>query len=249
LLRNAVPYSLFSFLRSFYPTRCNRSYNCTSEFVLAGTLTIGAEANLAPPLFPIVKSKANFLHLHLHEANHRRDFLLTTIPFASISIPSVTSLQQALPTRSSLSPTTSAAPEPVKQIETIHNLHPRYHCQLPIPSDRSTASQIFGQWPSTWGTYETRVYLPSFAPISSHTCANECSDPKEGNSDIACLSNVHNANCLLVQTRKGTVGARLPYEPWNMDLSELNPRTPRSPSTTPSATTHSPKLAAFRTSH
>jgi hypothetical protein len=55
---------------------------------------------------------------------------------------------------------------------------------------------------------------------------------------------VHNANCLLVQTRKGTVGARLPYEPWNMDLSELNPRTPRSPSTTSGATTRKPEVGS-----
>ena len=37
------------------------------------------------------------------------------------------------------------------------------------------------------------------------------------------LSRVFEADWLLVQTRKGTVGARLPYEPWNIDLKELDP--------------------------
>ena len=47
---------------------------------------------------------------------------------------------------------------------------------------------------------------------------------------------------LLVQTRKGTVGARLPYEPWNMDLNELNPITiRRSTSLSSSSTDHIPE--------
>jgi hypothetical protein len=67
---------------------------------------------------PIVKSKAtSYISSSRSESPSR--FFIDDDPFASISTPSVTGLQQTLlPTRSSLSPTTSAAPEPVKQIGT-----------------------------------------------------------------------------------------------------------------------------------
>jgi len=119
---------------------------------------------------------------------------------------------QALPTRSFFLPQ-PALLRTVKQIETstqtstpvtiVSYLYPSDHPRRPKSSGNGQARGALMK-----PAFTSRPSLPSL----QHTCANECSDPKEGNSDIACLSNVHNANCLLVQTRKGTVGARLPYD-------------------------------------
>src|ERR1700691_222562 len=57
------------------------------------------------------------------------------------------------------------------------------------------------------------------------------------------LSRVFEADWLLVQTRKGTVGARVPYEPWNIDLKELDPmQIPQPSAHNSSSATHKPKV-------